>query len=224
MTYTPVPPVSGVYLITNTSTGKFYVGSSKNCRSRWYAHTQLLRAGKLQKAWNKYGEDAFSCSLLEETAEYKKSEQHFIDTLKPDYSIALSVTSAMLGRQHSEETRNKMRLSAIGRTISAETRMAISRASTGRKHSPESIERMRVAHLGQSPSEANRAATVRRNLLGLYEDSRAKISAALKGRTMSKETIAKRTMTNTGSKRTPEARARMSAAQKARFSKEKTNG
>ena len=30
--------VSGIYKITNTITGEFYIGSSKNIRQRWYTH------------------------------------------------------------------------------------------------------------------------------------------------------------------------------------------
>lgn len=224
-----VPQVPGVYMITNTTTGKFYVGSSKNCRNRWRSHVSMLRSGKspcvhLQNAWNKYGECSFCVSIIEETSAYKQAEQGYIDSLKPAYNIATSVTSAMLGRKHTEGTKSKMRTSATGRTISEPARTAMSAAATGRKHSQESIEKMRIAHAGQSPSMTNRAATVARNKLGLSDVSRAKIRAALIGRKLSEETVAKRSATNTGSKRSPEARARMSAAQKARFSKEKTNG
>ena len=37
--------ISGIYKITNTITGDFYIGSSKNIKSRWAAH-------KCKSKWN----------------------------------------------------------------------------------------------------------------------------------------------------------------------------
>lgn len=50
---------SGVYKITNTINGNFYIGSSIRIRERWYEHKYLLNKGThhskhLQNSWNKY--------------------------------------------------------------------------------------------------------------------------------------------------------------------------
>ena len=85
--------IIGVYKITNTITGDFYVGSSKNVKLRWAEH-------KRQSAWNKqpnnqmyldmqkYGVDNFDFQILEvvEPEELKEKEQKFIELLKPTYN------------------------------------------------------------------------------------------------------------------------------------------
>lgn len=65
---------SGIYVIRCKSTGKVYVGSSKNIKLRWRQHRQQLKAGthhsiKLQRAWDKYGEDAFEFEIVEEVVD-----------------------------------------------------------------------------------------------------------------------------------------------------------
>ena len=85
--------ICGVYKITNTVTGDFYIGSSKNIKQRWAAH-------KHQSVWKnypnsqmyldmqKYGVDKFVFEVLEEVEpeELKEKEQQFIETLKPAYN------------------------------------------------------------------------------------------------------------------------------------------
>lgn len=60
----------GVYGIRHWASGRFYVGSGKNIRVRFYQHFGMLRANKhhsrkLQYAWNKYGQAAFTFVFLE---------------------------------------------------------------------------------------------------------------------------------------------------------------
>ena len=61
----------GVYKITNTVDGKVYVGSTTiDFGWRWSNHKSALRKNKhcnihLQRAWNKYGESAFTFEVLE---------------------------------------------------------------------------------------------------------------------------------------------------------------
>ena len=85
--------VSGVYKITNTATGDFYIGSSKNVKRRWKDH-------KCPSTWNerpnnpmyqdmkRYGLDYFVFEILEEVEpkQLKETEQQFIETLKPTYN------------------------------------------------------------------------------------------------------------------------------------------
>ena len=83
---------SGIYKITNTINGKFYIGSSKNIENRWDVHKQHLRGKyhinpKLQHAWDFYGEDCFNFDVIEETPADEKllfeREQHHLDLWKP---------------------------------------------------------------------------------------------------------------------------------------------
>jgi len=56
--------VPGIYTITNSVTGRVYVGQTNNFRERWYNHRRTLRLGvhrnwRLQSDWNQFGEDAY---------------------------------------------------------------------------------------------------------------------------------------------------------------------
>ena len=85
--------ISGIYKITNTVTGDFYIGSSKDVKQRWRNH-------KKPSAWKrcpnnqmyldmqKYGLDKFVFEILAEVEaeELKVAEQQFIEKLKPTYN------------------------------------------------------------------------------------------------------------------------------------------
>lgn len=83
----------GIYKITNNIDGKSYYGSSKNIRKRWLKHKNELNKNKhinilLQRAWNKYGEDNFIFSVVEEcdVENLLIIEQKYLD-LNPEYNI-----------------------------------------------------------------------------------------------------------------------------------------
>lgn len=78
----------GIYEILNTVNNKAYIGSSINIKGRWQKHKALLRHNKhenkkLQNAWNKYGEDNFKFSILEEcdVKNLLDIEQNYLDNL-----------------------------------------------------------------------------------------------------------------------------------------------
>ena len=85
--------ICGIYKITNTVTGDFYIGSSNNVKRRWAYH-------KCQSTWNKYpnnplyldmknyGVDNFELEILEvvESDKLKEMEQHYIELLNPTYN------------------------------------------------------------------------------------------------------------------------------------------
>ena len=85
--------ISGIYKITNTITGDFYIGSSKDVKRRWKDH-------KCKSTWNnnpnnpmyqdmrKYGTDKFSFQVIAEVEveQLKEMEQQFIERLKPTYN------------------------------------------------------------------------------------------------------------------------------------------
>ncbi len=61
--------LSGVYRIRNVITGEKYIGSSVHVIRRWKHHQRLLRRGRhrnrsLQRAWNRWGPQAFTFELL----------------------------------------------------------------------------------------------------------------------------------------------------------------
>ena len=85
--------ISGVYKITNTVTGDFYIGSSKDINRRWRDH-------KKPSVWKnhpnnqmyldiqKYGSDKFDLEVIEvvEEGKLKETEQKFIELLNPTYN------------------------------------------------------------------------------------------------------------------------------------------
>ena len=85
--------ISGIYRITNTITGDFYIGSSNDVKSR-LAHHKCPSVwknnpnNKMYQDIQKYGKDKFVFEILEEVEEdkLKEKEQYFIETLKPTYN------------------------------------------------------------------------------------------------------------------------------------------
>ena len=85
--------ISGIYKITNTVTGDFYIGSSKDVKQRWAAHKcksvwKRYSNNQLYKDMQKYGVDKFDFEIIAEVEEgsLKEAEQQFIETLKPTYN------------------------------------------------------------------------------------------------------------------------------------------
>lgn len=106
--------ICGVYKITNTITGDFYIGSSKNVKERWRSHK---KPSKLKQYPNnplyldiqKYGVDKFEFEILAEAEidSLKEIEQQFIETLKPTYNnrrantgLAWNGNMTEYGREH----------------------------------------------------------------------------------------------------------------------------
>ncbi len=67
------PRTNGIYKITNTKTGRFYIGRAeykKGFFRRWYSHRWQLRKNihenpYLQNSYKKYGESCFTFEILE---------------------------------------------------------------------------------------------------------------------------------------------------------------
>lgn len=112
---------SGVYKITNVLNGNVYVGSAVFFKRRWSLHKSELRKNhhhspKLQNAWNKYGEDNFEFSVIEELPPVKdvllEREQFWMDYYEAynthNYNVAVTAGSPMTGRKHTPERNAKM--------------------------------------------------------------------------------------------------------------------
>jgi group I intron endonuclease len=100
--YKELPRESGVYKIEHIDSGRCYIGSSKNIRARCYEHIRTLRKAKhhsqyLQRAWNKYEEDSFQIRVLElcSIEDLLNKEQHYIDTLLPEYNMTKEAGSPL---------------------------------------------------------------------------------------------------------------------------------
>lgn len=143
-----------VYAITNIVTGVRYVGHTYRPAYRWYSHQRELRLGKhqsphFQRAWTKYGLDAFSFSILhklDELACAVKAEQAEIDAM-PNYNNSPAAASCA-GVKRTQEVREKLGVWQRGVPKSAEHKAKISATLTGRKRDPEATrkqaEKMRL--------------------------------------------------------------------------------
>ena len=85
--------ISAVYKITNTATGDFYIGSSKDVKSRWAAHKcpstwKQHQNNQMYHDMKKYSIDKFAFEILADVEEgsLKEKEQQFIETLHPTYN------------------------------------------------------------------------------------------------------------------------------------------
>ncbi|MEY4572305.1 MAG: hypothetical protein RLZ10_1531 [Bacteroidota bacterium] len=117
----------GIYLITNNINKKVYVGSSQDIKRRFYLHKHYLNKGNhtnkhLQSAWDEYGEQNFSFSILEECFDTEKlleKEKSYISDYKSTnreigYNICEDTTAPMTGRKHTNLSIQKMVENKIG--------------------------------------------------------------------------------------------------------------
>lgn len=182
---------SGVYRITRVQTGKTYVGSSKNLSRRLGWHRKSLERGShhaqhLQRAWDKYGADAFEFAIIELVEQPENlviREQFWLDHWR-----------AASGLYNSRF----MAASNLGSKWSAEDRKKLSKLLRGRTHSPERSAIMSAARKGKKRRP-------------MSPDRKAKISAANKGRKRTTEICEMMSAIRRGKKQPPE-RAAASAA------------
>lgn len=172
---------------------RVYIGSAVNISKRWSLHLTELKmqrhhSKKLQNHYNKYGSSDLQFSVLLGCERYDliKIEQYFIDSYNPYFNIC-KIAGNVLGRKHTEETKQKMRKSK-----SPEHIKHISEGLTGKKASKESIEKNRKGHLGKTQSL----------------ESNIKRSQTLKGR----NTWAKGNTNRRGQKASEETKKKLSAA------------
>jgi len=149
---------SGIYQIRNVINEKIYIGSAINIDRRWNEHVSLLKRTKhhsrhLQSAWNKYGEENFEFSILEECEKEQlvEREQYYLDTLCPEYNVC-KIAYSQLGMKHTPEAREKMSISRRGKICTAETRKKLSEKAKGRTFSQQWHELQSISHRGYKPT------------------------------------------------------------------------
>ena len=199
----------GIYIIKNVVNNKHYIGSSNNIYDRWRRHKRALLTNShhsvaLQRAWNKYGKNNFTLSIIEECTEEDllKREQFFFDLFKPHYNTC-KVAGRTSGYKHSEESKSKMskakrnmseqtkeklrqiRFNQIeeqkkinGKSISDEVSRKISEKSKGRKQSKETIEK-RTAKLIGRPVSFETKQKLREHNLGKKHSEETKLKCSL---------------------------------------------
>lgn len=214
---------SGIYSITHTGSGKFYIGSSVNVERRWGDHKKLLRAGKhhsvhLQRAWSKHGEASFAFEILIACAldELQDIEQIAINEFSPMFNMTDCVASPMRGKKHTAETRAKIAAKRVGQIVSAETRAKLSAARSTWVLSDVSRKKISVARTGMKFTPAHcaamSAATKGKPGRQVSEDERKRISEKLAGHAVAQNVRDAVRAAHLGTKASEATRAKMSKA------------
>lgn len=189
----------GIYAIISPS-GRRYIGQAQSIRQRWYEHKRLLNAGKhrctpLQKAWKKYGEDAFTFSKIAivpvEQLNAREQEQFDSYVIAGDrrslYNASLCVEATVRGIKHAASAKAKMAAAKSGNK----------NPMFGRTHSEESrAKMMEFFRINGHPFKGRRLEIEERLKISARqtgdknhqwgkphnEDTRKKIAASLLGR------------------------------------------
>lgn len=152
----PLDEECGVYRITNTANGKFYVGSSVNMRYRQYTHLSWLRKGRhengyLQRAFSKNGEQSFVFEVLEKCNRevLLEREQWYLDTLSPtDRTRGYNLNAQATGGISSPESKAKFQ-----QTIAAKKAAGYVPHWTGKHHTEESKQLIGLHKKGKTVEE-----------------------------------------------------------------------
>ena len=109
--------VCGIYMIKNVVNEKVYIGQSIDIYDRWIEHKNALRGNyhannHLQHAWNKYKEQSFQFSVIEECneCELNDKEIYWIAT-KDSYHNGYNLTEGgggVRGFKHTDDTKQKI--------------------------------------------------------------------------------------------------------------------
>lgn len=159
--------ICGIYMIRNIINEKKYIGRSVNIKNRWSNHKYELNKGihvnnHLQNAWNKYGQDNFEFSVVEECNESDLNDReiywiNYYDVYHNGYNqtiggegyelsddIKLKISAAMKDLWLDDGYRNRMsevhsgeNATWYGKPRSEETKAKISQANKDRYSSPE---------------------------------------------------------------------------------------
>ena len=140
----------GIYKITCTANGKFYIGSSVNLKRRHYKHFHQLRTNThpnkhMQSAYNKYGSETFIFEIIEvlsEAIEHKDTliiEQRYLDELNPcdknvGFNMCKNVGSPRICEKYvcSEKTKQLMSRNRKGKPKSEKFKQTMSELTKGK--------------------------------------------------------------------------------------------
>ncbi len=218
----------GIYQIRNIVDNKKIIGSTNNIYHRFAQHKNELRNNghrnpHLQNAWNKYGQDKFVLEIIEICEEDKLIEREDFYIIKFDTINRELGYNFTLGSRHTqnEESKEKLRQYRLGKKMSEEQKQKISLSHIGKNTGPRSQETKNKISKGLKGNQ---------NCLGriVNEETRKKLSESNKGKIMSEEAKKKMSESRMGSKHhlfgkhhSEETKRKMSVANKGRkFSEE----
>jgi group I intron endonuclease len=154
-----------IYLVTNKITGDKYVGlTTVGVKRRWTRHiynSKILGLKSiLNNAIRKYGEDAFSLTVLKSICSTNRESLNkslnlwevkhieLFDSFNNGYNMNIG-GGAMTGYVHCDEYKKKMSLLMKNRVVSDSTKEKLK----GRVISEENKQKLRLYHLGRPKNE-----------------------------------------------------------------------
>lgn len=175
--------MTGIYLVTNTINGHQYVGQSVNIKRRWMEHkcpSSILNNRVINRAYRKYGTDAFKYEVIEECSEEQldERERFWIAKLHPAYNMNEG-GAGNKGHHHSEETKKLLSVKAkvqwenksekekgmiithnlkgpgIGHPVSEETREKLRKANLGVRLSEETKRKISLSNKGKNDNKGH---------------------------------------------------------------------
>ena len=189
-----------IYVATNTLTGSQYVGLTRmGVAVRWAQHVAKSRNPKthFHRAIAKYGSAAF------DVVEYASAIcQDFLAGLERDVILQLAPAynqtgggEVTFGRKYDDIAKERIRVANIGRTWTAEQKQRMSDLKCAQYAADPglakaSADRLKaVRHLGEAQRIKRVAEAARERIWS--KESKAKLSAACKGRKYGEDVIAK---------------------------------
>jgi group I intron endonuclease len=187
-----------IYLVTNNLNGKQYVGQTTVARNR-IGHGNLIR-----RAYKKHGYSSFTyepiCAEIVDRPTLNFMERFWISVMASQVPNGYNIENGGSDKgKVTEETRKRMSVAFTGRVSSEETKAKLRNL----RHSAETKAKISAGNKGRT----------------FTDEVRAKIAEGNKGRKRSEETCKRIGLSKTGIKASAETRAKMSAAQKARYAK-----
>lgn len=237
-----------IYLVTNISNGKQYVGLTRNFNERKRTHLFPLKHSRsaLNNAVRKYGEDSFeftqiACCRTLDDAHYV--EILLIDEMETIVPCGYNISAGGEGGtsvRWSEERKRTLSERTRGKAKSLETRRKMSLSAKGKKKTAEHIENMRKAQLARkvkatpemlrnlalgraTPFTPERRARMSQSRVGRPQPWSVELGKRL-GRYQTKEQLSERARRIfTGRKQTPEQVAKRVESRRATIAKRMTN-
>jgi len=185
----------GIYKITNEINGKVYIGQSVDINKRKREHLNNYKREEnkhyaLYKAINKYGVNNFKFEVVCECSieELNDLEVKYINLYNSYKNNGYNMTlggggvrglKPWLGRKHTQETKNKIRESRMGKKFSNETieKLRIinkgNKRRLGKSHREETIEKLSRLNRGENNAMFGKSHS---------QETKEKISAAKKGK------------------------------------------
>lgn len=153
---------AGIYQLVNKINGKIYIGATSNFKERSMTHQRAFKKNnhdnkQLQNDWNQYGSDVFVFGVLEvvqNPEERLKAEKNWIEMLYGN-----NCYNELIGRTHSDVTKQKLREAKLGKTHSEAAKQKMSETRRGKKGQPKSEatkQKISQARLGKCFSEATK--------------------------------------------------------------------